>query len=120
MVLGSSDNTLRLYELDWDLEMPGPSHWHDGALPYLEQFLTLHTPTAGTLPTDRAPSEPEVVAALSRRGTPKWTDEDFQALLRKLGYAGYGWLRPDGVRKKLEELAANWTGPAPLIGGSHE
>jgi WD40 repeat protein/serine/threonine protein kinase len=113
---GSDDRTMRLWEFDWDLEVPDASEWDDGALPYLEHFLTLHTPTTSVLPTDRAPSEREIVAALSRRGTPKWMDEDFQVLLHKLGHTGYGWLRPEGVRKKLEEMAANWTGPPPLPG----
>ncbi len=108
-----SGNPPRLWEFDWDLEAPDTSGWNDGALPYLGHFLTLHSSTASTLPTDRAPSESEIIAALSRRGTPTWTDEDFEGLLRKLGQVGYGWLRPEGVRKKLEEMAAKWTGPPP-------
>ena len=34
----------------------------------------------------------------------------------QLGCAGYGWLRPEGVRRKLEEMAAEWTGPLPWRG----
>jgi len=45
---------------------------------------------------------------------PSWTDEDFRCLVHELQNAGFGWLRPKGVRKKLEEMAANWTGPPPL------
>ncbi len=114
---GSTDKTLRLWKLDWDIEVPDPSDWDHGALPYLAGFLTLHTPNSSVLPSDRFPTEHEIVAALSRRGTPTWTEEDFQGLLQKMGYVGYGWLRPEGVRKKLDELAANWTGPPPLMGG---
>ncbi len=58
----------------------------------------------------------EVTAALTREGKPTWTEDDFRNLLQKLGYAGYGWLRPGGVRKKLEEMATSWIGPPPLPG----
>jgi hypothetical protein len=43
-----------------------------------------------------------------------WTEEDFHCLLDRLGYAGYGWLRPEGVRRKLEKVAANWQSPPPM------
>jgi WD40 repeat protein/serine/threonine protein kinase len=110
----SSDETLRMWEFDWDLEVRSASDWDDGALPYLEHFLTLRTggPTAALLP--RSMIRKLFIAAFARRGTPTWTKEDFRGLLLKLGRVGYGWLRPEGVRKKLEDMAANWTGPPPL------
>ena len=37
-------------------------------------------------------------------------------LLEELKVRGYGWLRPEGVRQKLEEMTANWTGPPLLVG----
>ncbi|MDD5494188.1 MAG: protein kinase [Dehalococcoidia bacterium] len=88
---GSHDGTLRIWEFDWDFEFPDEADWNEGAKPYLEIFLTLHTPYA----TD----------GISRQGKPQWTEEDFKELMRDLGYRGYGWLREDGVRKKLNELA---------------
>jgi WD40 repeat protein len=112
---GSKDNTLRLWELDWDYEFPDPADWDDGARPYLETFLTLHTPYAAPLPQDREPLEEEIVLALTRRGKPSWTEEDFQGLIRQLQYAGYGWLRPEGVRAELERTARDWQGPPPLF-----
>ncbi len=39
-----------------------------------------------------------------------------------VGGLSYGWLRPEGVRKKLEEMTANLQGPAPMMvaaGGCH-
>jgi len=45
--------------------------------------------------------------ALSHNGKPTWTDEDFEKLIYTLGCAGYGWLRPEGVKQKLEQMAAN-------------
>ena len=90
-VSGSWDKTLRLWALDWDYEFPDPANWDEGARPYLETFLTLHTPYG-----------PD---GIGRVGTPAWTESGLQRLLTELGYRGYGWLRPEGVRRKLDELA---------------
>jgi WD40 repeat protein/serine/threonine protein kinase len=112
----SAGDHLQLWELDWELEAADPADWDEGARPYVDNFLTLHTPYAGTLPDDRAPSDEEVTLALTRRGRPSWTDDDFKQLLYTLGCAGYGWLRPEGVKRELEKMAASWTGPLPLFG----
>ncbi len=98
---GGGDKTLRLWQLDWELEARDPATWNEGALPYLKSFLILHTPYASSDPT-----KPE---GLTRRGRPSWNDQDFQDLLRQLQYAGYGRLRPEGIRAKLEELARSLT-----------
>ena len=103
---GSYDRTPRLWELDWEYEFPDPVDWDEGARPYLETFLTLHTPYAGELPTDRDPSKKEVQRALSRQGHPSWSEDDFERLLTEMAWRGFGWLRPEGVRRKLEEMAA--------------
>jgi WD40 repeat protein/serine/threonine protein kinase len=131
-VSASADRTLKLWVLDWELEDNPPADWDDGALPYLETFLVQHTPFAGPLPLERkrtlkeigntplsqlfrsVPAEGELTQALTRRGKPSWTGEDFEGLLHVLGCAGYGWLRAEGVQRKLEELARQWTGPPPL------
>jgi len=95
---GSNDNTIGLTEIDWELEFPPLTDWDDGAQPYLDIFLALHTPYG-----------PD---GLSRQGVPSWTEKDFQKLLTELQIRGYGWLRPEGVRRKLEELARirGWRG----------
>ncbi len=111
---GGWDQTLRLWELDWELEARESADWDDGAEPCIRNFLCLHTPYAGELPHGRTPSREETTQTLSRHGMPSWTDEDFRCLVHELQNAGFGWLRPKGVRKKLEEMAANWTGPPPL------
>jgi hypothetical protein len=68
-----------IYDLDYDLTFPGWQDWDEGARPYLDIFLTLH---------------------------PNWTDEDFNNILvPDLQNRGYGWLRPEGVRKELEKTA---------------
>ena len=60
---GSSDHTVRVWELDWELEARDPVDWDERALPHLETFLILHMPYVGTLPQDREASEPEVFDA---------------------------------------------------------
>ena len=106
LVSEGDDHTMRIWSLDWELEDREPSDWDDGARPHLETFLTLHTPFARGLPTDRQPNEGEVTLALTRRGKPIWNEEDFQRLLFELGCAGYGWVRPEAVRQELERMAS--------------
>jgi hypothetical protein len=114
ILTGSRDKTLRLWELDWEYEFPGWADWDEAAERYLSNFLTLHTPYAGTLSNESDSTDEEVLAALTRAGKPTWSDRDFDNLIARLQHAGYGWLRPEGVRKKLEEMAADWNGPPPL------
>jgi WD40 repeat protein len=111
---GSSDHTLRLWELDWELEPKQPSDWAEGARPYLATFLAAHTPYRGTFPVNRQPTEEEITLALTRHGKPTWTNQDFEHLRDTLRRAGFGWLRPEGVRRELEKMAATWQGPPPL------
>jgi WD40 repeat protein/serine/threonine protein kinase len=82
-LLAGSGNGVRLWELDWDLEARDAADWDDGAAPYLELFLRLHGP--------------------------RWTERDFDALLRRLSDVGYGWLRADGVLARLDHLATDET-----------
>jgi WD40 repeat protein len=96
---GSRDKTVRLWELDWEFEANVPADWDDRARPFITSFLTHHTPCD---------------ANLSRRGKPAWKEDDFRGLLDRLGCAGFGWLRPEGVRRELEKMAADWKGPPPL------
>jgi hypothetical protein len=97
---GSKDGTLRLWELVWDYEFPEPADWDEGARPYLQIFLTLH------------PSHRE--GLLGRKVIPSWTEVEFQRLLSDLQHRGYGWLRPEGVRRELEKMTRKWKGPPSL------
>jgi hypothetical protein len=119
---GSADRSLKLWVLDWELADQQPADWDDRALPYLETFLTVHTPyTAEGTPERRrtvkaimhfawsrlfkpTPAEAEMAETLTRRGLPQYTEKDFHELLHLLGCAGYGWLRPEGVRSKLQQM----------------
>jgi WD40 repeat protein len=106
-VLSSSKNrTPKLWLLDWELEDRQPANWDEGAQPYLETFLEQHIPYAAPLPEDHEPTEKEITLALTRRGTPTWTEENFQNLLYTLSCVGYGWLRSEGVRQQLEAMTA--------------
>jgi WD40 repeat protein/serine/threonine protein kinase len=127
-----ADRLVKVWVLDWDLEETEPADWDEGARPHLEMFLARHTPCVAPLPPPqkrslralmhrslgslfrRSPTDEALVAALTRRGRPEWTDEDFEELLFTLGCAGYGWLRPAGVRRRLEQLARAWDGPPRL------
>ena len=103
--VGSTSYKKKVWRFDWDYQLHDVADWDEGARPYLETFLTLHTPYAGQLSQGREPTHEEITLALSRRGTPSWSEEAFQELMRSLGPRGYGWLREEGVRRKLEEMA---------------
>ena len=66
-----------LWTIDYAYHFPGWADWDEGARPYLEIFFTLH---------------------------PNWTEADFDRLIAELQTRGYGWLRPEGVRTKLNEM----------------
>jgi len=97
-----SDGALRLWELDWEHEFPESQDWDEGAKPYLDIFLTLHCPLDES--------------GLSRRGKPTWDEDEFQQLIDQMHYWGYGWLRHEGVRRKLEKMAEGWQEPPPQPG----
>jgi WD40 repeat protein/serine/threonine protein kinase len=102
---GAGDRTVRVWILDWELESRQPVDWDEGARNYLQTFLIQQTPYAGSLPDDREPTDEEITMALTRQGKARWSESDFQRLLYTLGCAGYGWLRPEGVRRELEKMA---------------
>jgi WD40 repeat protein len=77
-IISGGKHEIVIYDLDYELSFPGWANWDEGARPYLDIFLTLH---------------------------PDWTDKDFDnILIPELQRRGYGWLRPEGVRAKLEEI----------------
>jgi WD40 repeat protein len=104
LLSAGEDKVLRVQELDWELTARDPADWDEGALPLLKTFLSSHIPYRGVLRPDRDLSEERILQALTRRGDPVWSEQDFQLLIDHLQYAGYGWLHPAGVRAKLEEL----------------
>lgn len=111
-VSGSHDRTLRVWEIEWDYDFPAHADWDDAALPHLENFLTLHTPYQADPPAADKASDETIAQALTRSGTPSWSEEDFQGLYAALRGVGFGWLHPEGVRRKLQALASSWRMPA--------
>ncbi len=109
VLAGGSGQYPCIWHLDWELEEKEKADWDEGVRYHLEIFLTQHTPYVAELPKYRQPTEEELVLALTRRGKPAWTEDDFKQLLYTLGCAGYGWLRPEGVRQKLNEMAEKRT-----------
>jgi WD40 repeat protein len=97
---GSSDKSLRVWELEWDYDFPKQTDWDERALPHLDNFLTLRC----ALDDD----------TFGRVGKPNWNEGDFQKLLVDLQFRGCGWLRRQGVRYQLEKMTAEWQGPPPL------
>ncbi len=92
LATSAGKDAVLLWYLDWELKILNPQDWNEGARDYLNIFLTLQTPYASD--------------GFTRRGKPTWVEGDFNRLLYTLGTAGYGWLRPEGVRRKLEEMAS--------------
>jgi WD40 repeat protein/serine/threonine protein kinase len=97
---GGEDHTVRLWELDWELEAHEPADWDERARPHLEAFLRLHTPFSGK------PAENEMAPPVLAR--PQWEEKELESLFHSLGCAGLGWLRPEGVRRELEGMALQW------------
>ena len=113
---GSRDKTVRQWELDWEYKFSGEADWDDDARPFLVNFLCLHTPYAGKLPQGRKPTALDIRLSLTRKGKPVWNDTDFLGLLTVLGHAGYGGLRPEGVKRVLQEMTDTWSMPITPAG----
>jgi WD40 repeat protein len=78
-ILPGSRSGIALLDLDWRLEFPGWMEWDEGANAYVTAF---HQCTRGTC-----------------------TDDQQKMLQSLLQHAGYGWIRPENVIKRLKEIA---------------
>lgn len=77
VMAGSEAHTIRLWKFDYEYEFPGWADWDEGARPFLGIFLAQH---------------------------PNYNDAEFDNFISDLQNRGYGWLRPEGVKAKLEEM----------------
>jgi WD40 repeat protein len=77
-LLISTTEAVTIYRLNYNYEFPGWTDWDDGALPYLESFLAFH-----------------------KEG---YNNEEFNVLITELQNRGLGYIRPEGVRAKLNAL----------------
>ena len=91
---GTWDGTVEIWECLWDYEFPSVVDWDEQARPLLNAFLRLHAPSRKLL-------------GLARK--PRWSEEDERMLLEEVANRGLGWIRPEGLRKKLKEMAAHWS-----------
>lgn len=73
------DHAVRVWELDWDYEFPPAVDWDEAAEPYVRQLL-------------------------ARLGSGSPDASDVEGLVRELQRRGLGWIRPDGVRRRLARL----------------
>ncbi|MBI5244257.1 MAG: protein kinase [Elusimicrobia bacterium] len=83
-----------VWELDWSYVFPAALDWDKEARPYVESFLAARRKT-GMSPVEKGLGE-----------------EEFEALLEELGRRGFGWLKPEGVRRKLEAVGKEGWGEA--------
>jgi WD40 repeat protein/serine/threonine protein kinase len=72
------DGELRCWEVDWELHAFPAADWDETARPYLKHYLSIHKDGGD--------------------------EAAFAQLLETIGNAGYGWLRPDGIRKTLDAM----------------
>lgn len=104
-VSGDMKGTVRIWALDWELEPREQADWDDAALPYLQDFLRSRTMSlVNILVRDDISSDDR--KRLQDTRNPEWSDEEFSRLLHTLQSAGLGWIRPEGIRARLDELAA--------------
>jgi WD40 repeat protein/serine/threonine protein kinase/DNA-directed RNA polymerase subunit RPC12/RpoP len=113
-VSAGSDKTVKTWQLDWDMDDCQKPGWDVSAVPYIMQFLMEKTRYAGELPQGRDPFENEVKAALTRTGTPGWSNEDQEHLVFTLGCAGLGWLDQEELSKRLFAMGREFTPPATV------
>lgn len=113
-VSAGSDKTVKTWQLDWDMDDSKKPGWDDAAVPYITQFLMEKTPRAGELPQGRDPFENEVKAALTRTGTPGWSNDEQEQLVFTLGCAGLGWLDQEELSKRLFAMGREFTPPVPV------
>jgi len=84
---GYDDKKICLWRFEWDYEFPEPADWDEGARPYVEIFLRLH-------PQIKNPINSII----------SYFDIDLTKLMEQLSSAGYGWLRPEGVRREMKKM----------------
>jgi WD40 repeat protein/serine/threonine protein kinase len=88
LVTAGLDASLRVWFLDWRPDLCPAVDWDERVRPYVEVFLERHGLRAGV------------------SSEPRWNESELHGLLGDLRRRGFGWIRPGGVRRKLEELAS--------------
>jgi hypothetical protein len=60
--------------------------------------------------------EEEIPSALTHSGTPSWTGDDLDALVRLLGHTGHGDRSAGLAGTILRAMTLSWAGPRPWPG----
>jgi hypothetical protein len=99
--------TARLWELDWEFETRELADWDEGARHHLVNFLSVHSPHSHLVLNGQEPTQ-ESAFAISRHNKLVYSEADFTTLLHTLSCAGYGWVKAEGVRRELNNMANTW------------
>jgi len=103
LVLTSRNYSINLWMIDWELETVPPSDMDERINPYLINFFNSHIPYGENFKAGNL-TEEVIKKGLKRQGKPEWSDKDLKDLWETLKYAGYGYVRPEGIKKELERL----------------
>jgi len=99
-----NDHTIRRWFLDWELGLREPGDWHPDALAVVLSLVSSIMIIPSGTEWGLGQGARIVDAAMEKGST-------YQQLLNSLECSGFGWLKADGVRAKLEEVLASWPGP---------
>jgi len=95
LVSGDEGGNICVWTLDWELAPKEETSWDDSANPFVTDFL--ERTNEGLRRLKGPPST-----------IPWWTENAFDELLFTLRCAGLGWLDPEGIRRKVLELAESF------------
>lgn len=99
LLAGNETGSINMWSLEWELSVKEPAPWDDGAFLYAQNFLITNTPHFRNSPE-------------RQKLPPSWSNDKFKIFLRELGWRGYGWLRPQGVKDTLVEMQIKATAHA--------
>ncbi|MDP6505668.1 MAG: hypothetical protein QF886_18750, partial [Planctomycetota bacterium] len=94
---GSSDQTVLLWELDWDFEFPAAESLDKTIKPFLLNFLLQQCPS------DEATG--------IRSGTPTLDEESFERLAHEMRIRGFGWVPEDSLKETVTAALKSWQMP---------
>ncbi|MBN2144247.1 MAG: protein kinase [Candidatus Aureabacteria bacterium] len=98
---------LQLYELDWSFVAVNEGQEEEVEKKLDSQlriFLINHTDYLFQPEKDQHLSKEQIVSALIRQDHAHWNDKDFKQLLIDLSSYGLGWVNPEKVSLRLDEL----------------
>lgn len=104
-ISGDVNGQIRHWTLDWELQARDPVDWDEAAEPYLRDFLALQQARLNYHATNIVAGADNSSSGNQEIHLSSWNEIDFTRLLQELEDVGLGWIRPEGIRNKLESLA---------------